>query len=45
MQLRNYAYQIMSNTNIAEDEYGIFNKTQRIGSDFDKKVRWGLDKE
>lgn len=39
MQLRNYAYQIMSNNNIAEDEYGIFNKTQRIDSDFDKKMR------
>lgn len=29
----------------AEDEYDIFNKTQRIDSDFDKEVRGLLDKE
>ena len=29
----------------AEDEYDIFNKTQRIHSDFDKEVRGLLDKE
>ena len=29
----------------AEDEYYIFNKTQRIDSDFDKEVRGLLDKE
>lgn len=29
----------------AEDEYDIFNKTQRIDSDFDKEVRELLDKE
>lgn len=28
----------------AESEYDIFNKTQRIDSDFDKEVRWVLDK-
>ena len=28
----------------AEEEYGIFNKTQRIDSDFDKEVRGFLDK-
>ena len=29
----------------AEEEYDIFNKTQRIDSDFDKEVRGLLDKE
>lgn len=29
----------------AEDEYDIFNKTQRIDSDFDKEIRGLLDKE
>lgn len=29
----------------AEEEYDVFNKTQRIDSDFDKEVRWLLDKE
>lgn len=29
----------------AEEEYDIFNKTQRIDSDFDKEVRGWLDKE
>ena len=29
----------------AEDEYDIFNKTQRIDSDFDKEIRELLDKE
>ena len=28
----------------AESEYDIFNKTQRIDSDFDKQVRGMLDK-
>lgn len=31
--------------NKAEEEYDIFNKTQRIDSDFDKEVRGLLDKE
>ena len=29
----------------AEEEYDIFNKTQRIDSDFDKEIRGLLDKE
>lgn len=29
----------------AEEEYDIFNKTQRIDSDFDKEVRGLLGKE
>lgn len=29
----------------AESEYDIFNKTQRIDSDFDKQIRGLLDKQ
>ena len=38
-------YQILPDKKKAEEEYDIFNKTQRIDSDFDKEIRGLLDGE